>query len=234
MKGKFVLAVLVVATLAAVPAFAGSVTVTSNTADTLGAPASANNATFSSSVLADLSTGNLSLAYSDAGITNSSFVPALTNVSGTFTAPPPLAPGSTTTINFAGSVSGIPWGNGPAGFFENTFTLPTGATGISLQGAGNVDDGGSVFLNGHLITSFDGLSEFGNSAFSDSLQSDFVTGGANTLVIADDNYGGGPSGAAYYATITYNTSAVPEPSSLLLLGTGLAGVIGAIRRKFMV
>lgn len=214
------------------PAQADEITVTSNTTDTLGASASGNDATFNSTVLGDLQTVSLSQAYEDAGITSSSFVPVLSNVNGTYTAPVTTWPVSTTgypaaTVNFAGSVSGSPYGAGPAGFFEDTFVLPAGATGISLSGVGNVDDGGTVFLNGQMITTFDALSEFANAGFSDSNQSDFVIGGVNTLVIADDNFGGGPSGAAFYANISYG---VPEPCTMLFLGLGLMGVAG-IRRK---
>jgi len=38
-------------------------------------------------------------------------------------------------------------------------------------------------------------------------------------------------GVAYYANISYSTSATPEPSTMIMLATGLAGVAGAIRRK---
>jgi len=41
---------------------------------------------------------------------------------------------------------------------------------------------------------------------------------------------GGPSGAAFYATITYNSS-VPEPGSLALLGSGVLAAASLLRRR---
>jgi hypothetical protein len=137
-------------------------------------------------------------------ISGLSFSPVLVGAFGTFTQPPPGAPSGTQVIN-------LPPGDGESGFFEVTFTLPAGFSGASLNGAGNVDDGGLAFLNGTIISPM--LSEFGNVGFGTADNSLFNIG-VNELVISDDNYGGGPSGAAFYATVNYIT--VPDRSAYML------------------
>jgi hypothetical protein len=58
--------------------------------------------------------------------------------------------------------------------------------------------------------------------------------GQNVLLFANDNARGGPSAAAFYATITYGT-AVPEPTGLTLAGiTGLTCLLRVWRRRVAV
>jgi hypothetical protein len=162
----------------------------------------------------------------DAGnVSGLTFEPALVGAYGTFTSAPPGAPAGTSVINLAP-------GDGESGFFKVTFTLPGSFTSISLSGAANVDDAGRLFLNGTPLTpslsSGTGISEFGNYAFLASDATLFHPG-INVILLADDNSGGGPSGAAFYANVSY--SAVPIPGALLLFGPGLAG-LAAIRKRF--
>ena len=113
---------------------------------------------------------------------------------------------------------------GNSGFFLVEFTLPADFTSAQIVGVGNVDDLGTVFLNGTAITNINALAAgfAGPSNVGFSATTGFVPG-TNWLVISDDNAGGGPSGAAFWATVTYDApSSVPEPSIFLFLGMGLA------------
>ncbi len=169
------------------------------------------------------------LALLDAGNTSGlTFGLAAVGGFGTFTDVPPNSPSGTQVIN----ITPTPEQNG---FFRITFTLPAGFSGISLTGTGNVDNAGRVFINGNPITpslsSGDPavLTQFGNVGFS-TTNAAYFQPGINTLLLADANTTGGPSGAAFYATINY---AVPEPSTWGMLGVGVAAMAVVARRRLV-
>jgi len=146
----------------------------------------------------------------------------------------PNSPAGTQQVKVPGPVVG---GNDPSGFIETTFTLPSNYHNASISGLFSVDDEGVVFLNGNDIGSvwFTSYPTYGTySSFGSSDQSYFQPG-TNYLIISDNNTGssgdgqGGPGGMEFYGTVNYSTT--PEPGSLLLLGTGLVGLAGIVRRK---
>jgi len=126
-------------------------------------------------------------------------------------------------------VSIAPADDGLSGFFATTFNLSPGYTNASITGTVSIDDQGCVFLNGNNL----GCQSFGIETgqysinFSSINPSYFVTG-TNYLVISDDNTGAGPSGVEYNAAITFDAA---EPSSLLLLFSGMAALALLVRRK---
>jgi hypothetical protein len=149
----------------------------------------------SSAIIAELDT--------IAVINNLTFSPVIVDAQGTGTNVPPGAPPKTMVIN-------IPPGNGQSGYFKASFTLPANFTNISLYGSANTDDYGRVFINSYpLSPSARGsdpkrITENGDATFTTANKTYFHAG-TNDFILSDINAGGGPSGAAFYVIITYDT-----------------------------
>jgi hypothetical protein len=119
-------------------------------------------------------------------------------------------------------------GNCPSGYvLVGTFSLPVNAYGVTITGVFAADDEGVVYLNGNPISTIGGGAPGTYTTFIDS--SYFNVGGTNYLTISDDNSLLQASGVELEATVTY--SLTPEPGTLLLLGSGLVGIAGMVRRK---
>ena len=164
--------------------------------------------------------------------------------------------GSGTTYNltsglspWAGPIAGSNWvsedpnstvGLGsapPNGYYSYTTTF--NATPGSYKGSLGIyaDDTAEVFLNGIQIVGFDtntmngpcAQDHNGPTCVGDPFEAMFTAmlGSTNVLTVVDWQSGGSAEGIDFQGTL----SPVPEPGSLLLLGSGLASLAGFLYRK---
>ncbi len=177
----------------------------------------------------------------DAGQTNSSGSPTLaidpnaawSHALGTSSWVSFTTSGNTSASNYAQVA------NGTVTSFFDTFSL----SGMPTSGSIEVmaDDSTSVLLNGHLLiaeatttnNTYNTCSDFAISckgAYVINLPTDYLLTGDNILEFDVAQRAGSSYGLDYYGVIN-QTAAVPEPSSMLLLGSGISAAFVRLRKK---
>jgi hypothetical protein len=148
----------------------------------------------------------------------------------------PWTPDTSTSSWLVDNISSPQSGGNPLSF-QTTFDL-TGLNPLTavISGAWGIDDGGSLFLNGHLVSSLPGqnASHWDNASltpFLDGTIGDFLPG-LNTLAIVFDTNDNAFEGVNVRVSGAADplAGATPLPAALPLFATGL-GIVGWLSRR---